>query len=247
VTTTLGAIRDEQQALIEALTPKQHSERKFEISLDEIDFRDWAVAHPRACWRRFAIQDLWDYDVPEVTGGDMQFEPARVEVVIAYPRSPALYGLDNARDMRDMMRQDADQIAYAIGMWGTGNMSDSSAVRESLEYETGDEVVLSVATYRVYFYRATTGDTYVASQNSSEQSFQYTTTSSTDSYTVTIPKAMVDTSYVVEATISTLGSGGSYALLKAANSGRTTTQFTLDCSGALATGTIIDIIVRDRA
>ena len=246
MTTTLAAIRDEQIALIQALTPTSLAATKLRVSLGELNFREWAAAHPEASLRRFAIQDIWDYDIPEVHGGDMVFDPARVEVIVAYPKSPALYGSDNARDMRDIIREDASLIDYTIGAWGTGNYSDASAVRESLELEDAGAVVLAVSTFRVFYYRATTGAGFVATQNSSEQSFQYTTASSADSYAVTIPKAMRDTSYVVEATISTLGSGGAFAQLMASNSGRTTTAFTLACSGALATGTVIDIIVRDR-
>lgn len=83
-------------------------------------------------------------------------------------------------------------------------------------------------------------------QSGQEQSFQFTTPSSADEYAVTIPIAMTDTTYVVEATISTVPTGGALAMLVAKNAGRTTTQFTLSCSGKLAAGTVIDIVVRDR-
>ena len=154
MSTTLEAIIAEQVALLEALTPTAHSERAFRESEQMGDFREWAAGKPQACWRRFSIQDLWDYDVPEVTGGDVVFMPSTVEVVIAYPKTSALYGANNSRDMRDMMRADSHQIADEIGMWGTENMSDSTAVRRSQGYEDLGDVVVSVATYRCYFYRA---------------------------------------------------------------------------------------------
>lgn len=244
MSTTLEAIRDEQIALVEALTPTLHSSRRFRVSRDEIEFRDWAIANPGDCWRRFAIQDLWTYEVPEVSGGDEVFEPTNVEVVIAYPKDPALYGVDNLRDMRDMIRTDANLVADSIGMWGTGNMSDSTAVRESLDYEIGEAVVFAVATYRVYFYRAILGGTFVATQNSSEQSFRVTTSATSDTLAVSIPKAMKDASYYANAeVISTTYDGVDAKVLDA---GRTTIAFIIQFSVSIPSGVPVDCHVRDR-
>ena len=143
------------------------------------------------------------------------------------------------------MDQDREQIDYAIGVWGTANMSDSSASLVDIDYEQLESVVILVMTLQVNYYRSTTGEVYVATQNSSEQSFQYTTASATTSYTITIPKAMADTTYVVTCNISTLPSGSAVHLMPL-NTGRTTTTFTLSCSGALPIGAVIDFIVRDR-
>ena len=102
---------------------------------------------------------------------------------------------------------------------------------------TGDNVVLPVVT---------TASTEEFVQNNREQSFQYTVLSDGDSFDISIPIAMVDTTYVVSATISYIPVGGALALLQASNLGRTRTQFTLEASGNLSAGTIIDVIVRDR-
>jgi len=244
MTTTLAAIRDEQIAIVQALTPSDLAHVPFRVALDERDFREWAQAEPVAAFRRFAIVDRWTYTTPEADGGDVTWEPTEVDVMVAYPRDYR-YGTGNSRSREDVMRADRAQIDYAIGAWGAENMSDSSATLIATRVEEYPAVAILAMTLRVFYYRSTTGATYVASQNSSEQSFRYTTTVAADSYSIAIPRAMADTSYVVAATIATLPSGGMPAL-RVSDSGRTTTAFTLELSGTVPIGTGFDLIVRDR-
>ena len=84
-----------------------------------------------------------------------------------------------------------------------------------------------------------------AMQNSNEQSFQYTTLAVADTYVITIPASMKDTTYVVSVVISTLPSGGLPQII-VSNTGRTADAFTLDLSGNVPIGTVFDLIVRDR-
>lgn len=246
MTTTFASIRDEQVALIRGLTPQSLAADRFEYYPGTMPFRDWADLNPTACFRRFAIGDLMEFDPPEVSNADVEWIGCREEITVAYPRDFRA-GLANDRDTIALLREDLWSINDEVGPYGHDNYSAAVATDPEAEVEVLDNVLILTLRYRVRYYRDVNSQSYTAMQTSSEQSFQYTTTSATDSYTVTIPKAMTDTTYVVSATISTLGTGGSMAYLAASNSGRTTTQFTLVCSGNLATGTVIDIIVRDRA
>jgi hypothetical protein len=95
-----------------------------------------------------------------------------------------------------------------------------------------------------------------APQTSQERSFQHTWSATGVSDPVAIPGgpgAMFDAGYVVSALISHIPVGGVPRILQADDTGRTVDSFTLrayDGAGiaaALTIGTIIDIIVRDRA
>ncbi len=89
---------------------------------------------------------------------------------------------------------------------------------------------------------------YPATQTPQERSFLWTWSATGDTNTVTIPGVgMVDTTYVVQAIIEDIPSGGSASVITSPSSGRTTTTFTLLAAGALLAGTTISIITRDRA
>ena len=154
MTTTLTAIIDEQIALIQALTPASLASVQFRVALDEMDLEDWADAEPQAAFRRFTIEDVTSYDVPEVSAADVTFEPCDVELVIAYPNDYR-YGTANRRARAAVMREDRSQIDYAIGMWGVRNMSDSSAVLTETEFDELDTCTLMRLNFRIFFYRAT--------------------------------------------------------------------------------------------
>lgn len=153
--TSFEAIRDRQIAIIQALTPSMLAGNKFRVALDEIDFRDWADAKPLAAFRRFTIADLFEYEDPEVSGGDVEFVRTREEIAIAYPRDYR-YGTDNSRDASDCMRSDMRQINTAVGIWGTNNyVAGSTAITElSTDIERTEAVTLLVMSYAVYFYRS---------------------------------------------------------------------------------------------
>ena len=78
-----------------------------------------------------------------------------------------------------------------------------------------------------------------------EQRFKFVVPSTGDLFVVTMPESMPDTSYVVRTTISFVPEGGATATLVAKSFGRTRTQFTLESSGDLMVGTVIDISVGD--
>lgn len=154
MSTTLTAIIDEQIALIQALTPASLASDRFRVALDEMDLEDWADAEPQAAFRRFTIEDVTSYEVPEVSAADVTFEPCDVELTIAYPNDYR-YGKANRRARASVMREDRSQIDYAIGMWGTDNMSDSSAVLTDTTFEALNAVTLMRLNFRIYFYRST--------------------------------------------------------------------------------------------
>lgn len=87
---------------------------------------------------------------------------------------------------------------------------------------------------------------FPANQGITERSFKYTLPSDGDSFSVTIPgSGMYDTTYAVEATISSIPAGAPLATPYALETGRTQTSFTLEFSGTLKQDTVVDIIVRD--
>ena len=243
MSTTFAAIRTEQVALIRAITPSSLASVSFVAALDERNFRDWADANPTACFRRFSIRDRLELEPPDVSNADVEWTGCREEILVAYPLDYR-YGEGNQRDLESVLREDLYLLDDQLGPYGYDNYSAAVATDLEVAAETMDNVVILVLSYRLRYYRDVNAQSYTAMQTSAEQSFQYTAATATDSYTVTIPKAMVDTSYVVEPNISAIGSGG--ATCDIVGVAATTTTLTLTCGASLAIGTVIDIIVRDR-
>lgn len=78
------------------------------------------------------------------------------------------------------------------------------------------------------------------------RSFQFTVPSDGTSWAVSIPSpAMPDTSYAAAAFVTSVPSGGNLAILQVPNANKGTTTLTIDSSGTLLTGTIIDVILTD--
>lgn len=90
--------------------------------------------------------------------------------------------------------------------------------------------------------------TYPAAQTPQERSFVWSWSATGSSDTVNIPgTGMVDSDYVVAATIEDVPSGGAVTVLTAPSSGRSTTTLQLVGAGSLLIGTTIGLILRDRA
>ena len=152
-TTTFEAIRATQISVVEALTPTLQSNVKFLVSRAESDFRLWSVENPQACFRRFSVVDLFDYDAPAVSNTDVEWVEGREEIIIAYPED-FRYGGDNFRDLRDLVRSDQYQIDNSLGHRGTGNYTDAHAILETASIEDDDAVSFLTLSYLFRFYRS---------------------------------------------------------------------------------------------
>jgi hypothetical protein len=214
--TTYEAIRDRQIVLVEALTPTSMSATGFRVSRDTEDFRGWADKSDVAAFRRFSISEFFSEDLPEVSDESEEWIDGTQEIDIAYDKGKgSKYGRGRRRDMNDIMREDEHLIRKALGAYGRGNYTMQVATPWlSTEQEEQNTTIIQTIAFRVAYYGTIPSTSYSAMQNETEQSFQYTTTTSADSYTVTIPTAMTDTTYVVQATISTVPSDEPIAALR---------------------------------
>jgi len=152
-TTTFEAIRSTQISLVEGLSPSLFPTVAFSKHLAEQDFRAWCVENPQACFRRFSVVDLFDYEAPAVSNTDVEWVEGREEVVIAYAEDYR-YGSDNLRDLRDLIRSDQYQIDNSLGHRGTGNYTSAHAVLESASLEDDEAVSFLTLIYIFRFYRS---------------------------------------------------------------------------------------------
>jgi len=88
--------------------------------------------------------------------------------------------------------------------------------------------------------------TYPASQTERLQSFQWVVTSTGTSHTVTIPTAMVNSTYIATVTPNTIA-GATFPICVCPESGRTTTTFPMSTSISITAGDTLDFLVRDRS
>lgn len=158
-TTTVETIRDKMITVIEALTPSTESKETFRVSLDEIDFREWASKYKGAVFRRFSILDVTDYENVRVSDGLVEQIDAVLEVVVAYPKSRSKYGANGLRDAMDLIREDMHLIDDNVGLHGGANTVSGQcrAVKRSARIDMGDTddtAILSVLELGVPFYRA---------------------------------------------------------------------------------------------
>lgn len=157
-TTTLEAIRDQQETVILGLVPGSSASDAFRLYRAHVDFRSWSEQNTQACFREFNIEDQGDRDDSSETVSNMDQEEvtASLELVIAYPHDYN-YGYENRRDMLDMMRQDAEQIRLAIGIQGASNYVSGQCLADAnWTFENGDGVTFTVFDISVRFYRSTT-------------------------------------------------------------------------------------------
>lgn len=152
-TTTFESVRDTQITLVEAITPSLLPTALFEQHRSEQDFRVWASENTQACFRRFSIVDLFDYEPNLVSNTDVEFVVGAQEVVVSYPED-FRYGLDSLRDMRDLMRSDMYLIDTELGKRGTANYTDSHAVLTSYTHEDDEGISFLTLTFTFRFYRS---------------------------------------------------------------------------------------------
>ena len=160
-TTTFAAFRAEMIIAIQALTPsKPLHDRKpaFKLAKDEVDFREWAPAHPTTCTRVFTIYDLFDDEPIEISDGTADLQPVRVEVLMAYQHD-FKYGANNIRARQDVIREDYRDFEKALGINGTANYTNGCTIKEDgppfdVEPLRNAGVSILVIPYLVRFLRA---------------------------------------------------------------------------------------------
>jgi hypothetical protein len=141
--------------LIEALTPTSIPDvAEFKAHRSERDFNVWCETNPVSCLRRFDIQDLFDYEIVDVSDLDKEYVRGQESIAIAYPEMEALYGAAQRRARHDIMREDLRQIKTTVGLPGYGNYTDGLTRNLAVEYVDLEAVTLMVLFYRFEFYEA---------------------------------------------------------------------------------------------
>lgn len=120
MTTTFEAIRDNQCALIEALTPTARADIKLRRHRDGA-FMDWVEKNPGACLRRFQILSNFDIEQGPTADGSIESCVHTIDLRIAYPNDMGKYGAENDRDQEDFMLLDLHLIDATIGLNGGTN------------------------------------------------------------------------------------------------------------------------------
>lgn len=153
MTTSFATIRDQQASVIEALAPTQHAGEPFRRHLEQGEFMAWAEANPAACFRRFQLLSNFDIEQGPTADGSVESCRHTEELRVAYPLTLGLYGVENQRDMEDLMKQDLHQIDAAIGLNGFADYVDSQHICQKTAQdviEVGAARVLSVTFELLY-------------------------------------------------------------------------------------------------
>ncbi len=157
-TTTFEAIRDQYIAEIKALTPAIGStqpEHRFNQSPLHQDLREWARGTASsAVFRKFQIR--------RTSATEEHFQdPSQIErretmeITIAYPRLPGLYGPNDLDDMEDYIRRDARQIRDLVWSYNTYVSGQNAAFPAPIPApERGDRVWFQVLTFSLLYYEA---------------------------------------------------------------------------------------------
>ena len=158
LTTTIALIRDGMISTIEARTPVHLANIKFKANRSYFNFEEWANDNASTCFRRFAVINS-SQDAPEITDHQIEYLRAEFLVQMAYPKMlPSSAGADGLRDLRDCMREDADQIDAWIGEVGGARGSYVSGQcgtrRTNYEIREDENVLFSESTFEAYFYRS---------------------------------------------------------------------------------------------
>lgn len=155
-TTTFALIRAGFEAQVTALVPTVRADVAFRESMDEIQLRDWAVANPGACFRRFTFVNRHDWGVPVISGTDVIEVVHTCVLEVAYPPGLAVYGAGNLRAVDDLIESDMDQLDDAIGLHGYPNYVSGLAVSQlaGTSIEVVDSIRLLSMTFELQYLRS---------------------------------------------------------------------------------------------
>lgn len=156
--TTAGAVRNQMISLVEDITPALHAATKIRAYREEQEFREWAMANPSACLRRFSIRFLGDTSQALVTDHTVERVEEGVEVVVAYPTNWRLASSGTQQlGLDDAMASDAKKIDAAIGVASSDATLKSLATvfrNDGKSREDVGPVQFSVITYRIEYARS---------------------------------------------------------------------------------------------
>lgn len=155
MTTTLALIREDMARIMRGLVPASIASRRYQQSLEsgDVPFPAWAEGEPGNCFRRFAIADTFDEEPPEVINS-RSWEETVLSVVVSYPNRSGLYG-QNQRDMRDVIREDRDQLKDELAEAGHHNYTEPCSITlDGTEVTRGDAVTFLSLDIRVRYWRA---------------------------------------------------------------------------------------------
>lgn len=119
--TTFETIRNQQVAVIEALTPTKIAGHGFRAHREQAEYMAWVEKNPAASLRRFQILSGLDIEASPSSDGHVELWRHTFELRVAYPRQFGRYGKENERDMEDVIELDIRQIDGAIGRHGFAN------------------------------------------------------------------------------------------------------------------------------
>jgi hypothetical protein len=112
--TTLDAIRDNIVALLRALDPHDLAAQRFDLVPEDQILREWA-AKGGDVFRRFeVVPSSGANGATTALWFDARQTLQSLSISVAYPRTTALYGRNDLRDMERIMRQDAAQVRTAV-------------------------------------------------------------------------------------------------------------------------------------
>jgi hypothetical protein len=157
MSTTLATIRTEQSLLIHGLVPTQYARHPFRRHVDSVPFEAWVEANPQACFRRFEILTGLDLEAADdMTDGELERTRTALAVRVAYPTDGGMYGIENERDMEDLMDEDFALLDQAIGAVGNFQYvagQDACELQGTAVEEAGTARVLAI-NYTVQFTRS---------------------------------------------------------------------------------------------
>ena len=153
-TTTYETIRDAMIVAVNGKTPTSRTDVPFRVSRAEMPLDEWADANPGACFRRFAIGPALDDEEFQVSNLDVREEVVTCSVTICYPNDYR-YGIENRRDMHDIIREDHKSLLQVIGPEG-GFRSFADASIRFLSSSTEDIGPVSIRTLdlQIRYYRS---------------------------------------------------------------------------------------------
>lgn len=151
-TTTAKLIRNKQSTLISALSPDDLRGVSFREYDRSEPFAEWADANPRACLRKFYIEDLSTYETPLISDAQIEQVQTTFRVQVAYPKD-SRYGISNRADAMDLINADRHDIDHAIGLRGSADYvsGQHSAVADTKEVEELDQVWLLTFDYTITY------------------------------------------------------------------------------------------------
>lgn len=158
MSTTWNAIRTAVQDAIKSVTPTSLSGYLFKIHDVQGDFRDWCEDNAAACFRRFQVRDLHEYDDPEVHNADVEWRQGEFEIMVGYPLQWNLYAQDTneaRRSFDDFLHE--DELSIRKATWHPSGIYTSDTVVQDPQYliELRESVAILSITYPFGYYRST--------------------------------------------------------------------------------------------